>query len=178
MSTLLLLASSGRKTTPLAKVPVTTRLLSDAVVNSKQIHFIIEPVLLMSLTGISGFIKNQDILEKTMEADVVFRFSDPKVPKTKYESPNKLFEAMMCGKPIIVSDGGSMANIVRAEDCGLVVPYGDIEAIRNAIIMLKEDQHLKESLGQNGRKAYESKYSWGIMEERLLNAYNKVRQSK
>jgi hypothetical protein len=36
------IASSGRKTPPLAMVPVTTRLMSNAVVNSKQIHLINE----------------------------------------------------------------------------------------------------------------------------------------
>lgn len=118
-----------------------------------------------------GKIDYEEVLERTLHSDVLFALYDPNVPNNKYSSPNKLFEAMMCGKPIIVSDGTSMANIVRAEDCGLVVPYGDVETIRNAIIRLKEDQHLRESIGQNGRKAYESKYSWDIMEERLINTY-------
>jgi glycosyltransferase involved in cell wall biosynthesis len=111
-----------------------------------------------------------DIIQKTLEADVLFRFSDPRIPKTRYESPNKLFEAMMCRKPIIVSDGSSMADIVRKEKCGLVVPYGDPGAIKQAILELK-DKTFRSILGENGRKAYERKYSWNIMEERLLSAY-------
>jgi len=122
----------------------------------------------------------EDVVRKTAEADIVFRFSDPKIPKTKYESPNKLFEAMMCGKPIIVSDGGAMANIVKQENCGLVVPYGDVAAIREAVLKLKNDAQLRETLGQNGRKAYESRYSWRIMEQRLLDSYRQLasRQNK
>jgi glycosyltransferase involved in cell wall biosynthesis len=113
----------------------------------------------------------EDVIEKTLQADILFRFSDPTHPKTKYESPNKLFEAMMCGKPIIVSDGGAMANIVREENCGLVVPYGDIDALREVIVKLKNDVNLRQRLGNNGRKAYEQKYSWSAMEKRLLDAY-------
>jgi glycosyltransferase involved in cell wall biosynthesis len=112
-----------------------------------------------------------DIIKQTLEADILFRFSDPRIPKTRYESPNKLFEAMMCGKPIIVSDGSSMANIVRAENCGLVVPYGDVDAIKEALLKLKDSPELRLALGQNGRRAYESRYSWHIMEQRLLGAY-------
>lgn len=116
----------------------------------------------------------EDVIEKTSEADIIFRFSDPKIPKTKYESPNKLFEAMMCGKPIIVSDGSAMANIVREENCGLVVPYGDVAAIREAVLKLKNDLQLCQTLGQNGRRAYESRYSWKIMEQRLLDSYQQL----
>lgn len=116
----------------------------------------------------------EDVIKETLEADILFRLSDPKIPKTKYESPNKLFEAMMCGKPIIVSDGSSMANIVRKENCGLVVPYGDVAAIQEAVLKLKNDFQLRQTLGQNGRRAYENRYSWRIMEQRLLDSYRQL----
>jgi glycosyltransferase involved in cell wall biosynthesis len=80
---------------------------------------------------------------------------------------------MMCSKPILVNEGTSMADIVREEKCGLVVPYGDITAIRDAILLLKNDPELARQLGANGRRAYEQKYSWKIMEDRLLGLYNK-----
>jgi glycosyltransferase involved in cell wall biosynthesis len=114
----------------------------------------------------------EDVIRMTQEADVLFRFSNPKIPKTRYESPNKLFEAMMCAKPIIVSDGSSMADIVRKEECGIVVPYGDVNAIEGALRQLMENKKLRESLGRNGRHAYERRYSWTTMEGRLLKAYH------
>jgi len=116
----------------------------------------------------------EDVIKGTLKADILFRLSDPKIPKTKYESPNKLFEAMMCGKPIIVSDGSSMADIVRKENCGLIVPYGDVNAIKEAILKLKNNPELYQELGQNGRKAYEARYSWRIMQERLLDSYREL----
>jgi len=116
----------------------------------------------------------EDVIKETLKADILFRLSDPKIPKTKYESPNKLFEAMMCGKPIIVSDGSSMADIVREENCGLVVPYGDVDAIKEAILTLKNNPELRQVLGHNGRRAYENRYSWRIMEQRLLDSYRQL----
>jgi glycosyltransferase involved in cell wall biosynthesis len=116
----------------------------------------------------------EELIAKTEEADILFRFSDPKHPKTKFESPNKLFESMMCGKPIIVTDQSSMANIVRKENCGLVVSYGDINAIKHAILSLKNDPDLCKRLGYNGRRAYEQKYNWNIMKKRLIEAYNQL----
>lgn len=67
-----------------------------------------------------------------------------------------------------------MAEIVREENCGIVVPYGDADAIKHAILTLKNDPTLCKHLGENGRNAYETKYSWEIMEERLLEIYRRL----
>ena len=120
-----------------------------------------------------GWIPYADILVKSLESDVIFRFSDPKNLRTKTASPNKLFEAMMCVKPIIMNAEMEISNIVKKEKCGIVVPYGDINAIREAIIKLK-DPDFRNKLGLNGRNAYETKYNWSLMEKRLLNSYNEV----
>jgi glycosyltransferase involved in cell wall biosynthesis len=124
-----------------------------------------------------GFLPSyDDVIRETLKADLLFRFNDPRVPKTKYESPYKLFEAMMCGKPIIVSDASAMANIVRKEQCGVVVPYGDVPALTHALETCREDPQLRAELGNNGRKAYEERYSWAIMEERVLSGYHSLDQ--
>jgi len=116
----------------------------------------------------------EDIIKRTMAADVLFRFSDPAHHKTKYESPNKLFEAMMCGKPIIVSEGSLMSKTVEKEHCGLCVPYGDVAALKDAILTLKNDPDLRRRLGENGRNAYEERYSWALMQNRLVNTYREL----
>jgi glycosyltransferase involved in cell wall biosynthesis len=115
------------------------------------------------------------ILQKTKEADVLFRFSDPKHPKTRYESPNKLFEAMMCSKPIIVSDESCMADIVRKKNCGCVVPFGDIQTLVKTLIQLRDHKDFRQILGKNGRKAYVEEYGWAIMEKRLITAYKNLK---
>jgi len=113
----------------------------------------------------------EELIAKTKNADILFRFDDPNYPRSKYATATKLFEAMMCGKPIIVSDNSTMADIVRQNNCGLVVPYGDVELIKHAILTLKNNPELRKQLGANGRSAYEEKYSWEKMEERLISAY-------
>jgi len=124
-----------------------------------------------------GFLPSyDDVIRETLKADLLFRFEDPRVPKTKYASPAKLFEAMMCGKPIIVSDESAMANIVRKERCGVVVPYGDVPALTNVLKTCREDPRLCAELGNSGRMAYEEHYSWAIMEERVLSGYRSLGQ--
>jgi len=77
---------------------------------------------------------------------------------------------MMCGKPIIVNEGTSMANIVARENCGLLIKYNDVRALKNAIVLLRDNPKNTVILGENARAAY-FKYSWDIMEKRLLELY-------
>jgi glycosyltransferase involved in cell wall biosynthesis len=121
-----------------------------------------------------GTIPHNEVIDKTLQADLLFAFYNPAVPNNRYASPNKIFEAMMCAKPILVSEGTAMAGIVRQENCGIVVPYGDLEATKNALLALRNTPGLLKNLGDNGRKAYESRYNWKIMEGRLLDLYKKL----
>jgi len=122
-----------------------------------------------------GWIPYNEVIIQTLGSDCIIALYDPSIPNNRYASPNKLFEAMMCKKPIIVNGGTAMANIVQEEKCGLIVPYGDIEAIKEAIIKFRDDSSLRQELGENGRKAYEQKYSWAIMEKRLVAVYENLR---
>jgi glycosyltransferase involved in cell wall biosynthesis len=119
----------------------------------------------------------EEIMRQSINADLLFALYDPSIPNNKYASPNKLFEAMMCGKPIIVSEGTSMAKIVEKYASGLVVPCDDIDAIKEAVLRLKNDPRLRQMLGKNGKEAFDSFYNWNIMEKRLLDVYDKLTAS-
>ncbi|UTB33115.1 MAG: glycosyltransferase [Methanobacterium sp. ERen5] len=123
-----------------------------------------------------GWLNHNDVIEMSHHIDILFAFYDPTIPNNKYASPNKLFESMMCGKPIIINSETSASKIVQNENCGITVEYGNVEDIKNALIQLQESQDLREKQGNNGRKAYETKYSWKIMEKRLLNAYKDLNE--
>lgn len=68
----------------------------------------------------------------------------------------------------------STANIVCEEDCGLVVDANNVEEIRNAIIKLRDNPELCKEFGANARKAYEQRYIWEIMEQRLVDLYREL----
>lgn len=122
-----------------------------------------------------GLLSDVESLEWTSRADVIFAFYDPKIRINRLASPAKLYDAMMCGTPILVnSEALPVTETVKKEGCGLVVPYNDIQGIRSAIEKLKEDPELKIELGQNGRRAFEREYNWTEMESRLLRLYDEL----
>ena len=117
------------------------------------------------------FVPHKEIIQQSLRSDIIIALYDPEIPNNRYASPNKLFEAMMCGKPLIVNDKTSMVDIITKERCGLIIPYGNIDKLKYTIKKLKNNEKLCYELGKNGRKAYESYYSWSIMEKRLFKIY-------
>jgi glycosyltransferase involved in cell wall biosynthesis len=119
-----------------------------------------------------GRISYERAMELNWKADALIATYDPRIPNHRYASPNKLFEAMMLGKPIVVAEGTNMDRIVEEAGCGIVVPYGDVTELEGALSELARDESLRSRLGEAGRKAYDSRFNWNIMRRRLIDLYH------
>ena len=82
-----------------------------------------------------------------------------------------MFEYMMLGKPVIVSNFPLWEEIVRESGCGLTVNPIDIDEIVSAIQKIFQDDTLRKQMGQRGRKSVLEKYNWNLEEQRLLTCY-------
>ncbi len=121
-----------------------------------------------------GRIDYRKALALSRQADVLFATYDPSIANHRYASPNKVFEAMMLARPIIVARGTNMDRMITDSNCGIVVEYGDTGALEAALLRLSREIDLREQLGRNGRRAYEETYGWPIMEQRLIHLYRSI----
>ncbi len=73
--------------------------------------------------------------------------------------PNKLFDYMLCSKPVVVSAVGPLERIVRECRCGVTFEAGNE---RDLVVVLSRliDDGNAEKLGKNGRIAVTEKYNW------------------
>jgi len=92
--------------------------------------------------------------------------------------PNKLFEYMAGGIPVIVSDFPLLRKVVRGNDCGVTVDPTSVQQIADAIDYLLSNSAEARRLGANGRKAVEEKYSWRIEKRELARAYASIDWSR
>jgi len=123
-----------------------------------------------------GRIPYEQAIRLSSEADVLIATYDPRIPNHRYASPNKVYEAMMLGKPIIVAKNTSIDQLIGSLECGMVVNYGDIEELGEALEFLETDPDLRSRLGRNARQAYDSRFSWEICRNRLLRLYANFHQ--
>jgi glycosyltransferase involved in cell wall biosynthesis len=85
---------------------------------------------------------------------------DPGGRSASGAAPLKMFEAMACGIPVIVSDLPFQTDIVRAADAGLVVPPGSPAALAQAVATLTRDNVEARRMGRNGAAYVLREASW------------------
>ncbi len=73
-------------------------------------------------------------------------------------------EALACGTPVVTTPNGVAKDIIVDGENGLIVPFGDYEALKSAIKRLMEDEDLRKKLRWGGwntvRNMSEQKMAW------------------
>jgi glycosyltransferase involved in cell wall biosynthesis len=82
-----------------------------------------------------------------------------------------LVEAMARGCPVVASDAASLSEIVEPGVNGLLVPPNRPEAIRQAVLQLREDPELWARLSLGARRTIEERFTWAQVVDRCLTAY-------
>ena len=93
-------------------------------------------------------------------------------------SPLKLYETMACGIPVVVTDLPGQAEVVRAGDCGIVVPCDDPPALAQAVARLAADPAEARVLGERGVAFVRRAHSWAARAatiDRVLQAVPRTR---
>jgi glycosyltransferase involved in cell wall biosynthesis len=92
--------------------------------------------------------------------------------KTTY--PNKVFDYMASGKPVILAIEGVIRDVVEKADAGIPVPPGDSDALAQAVLQLAADRGLCQRLGQQGRNYVVANFDRSILASRLLELMTKL----
>lgn len=105
-------------------------------------------------------------------SDIMFAMYDPAHPNHKYSAPNKVYEAMMLSKPIIVAENSGVDQLVAKENIGLISKYTieDFEATLNTLV---KDQEAIKTYRENLKNSY-PQYSWDKMVLRLDHLYKNL----
>ncbi len=96
------------------------------------------------------------------------------VMPSHYESFGMVaLEAMAMGTPVIASEVGGLAYVVRDGYNGFLVPRRDAQALARRIADLLNDHLLREHLSRNATR-YAHDYDWSIIAERIAAVYDEV----
>jgi glycogen synthase len=80
-------------------------------------------------------------------------------------------EAMAFGRPVVAGDVGGLRDLVVHEETGLLVPPGDVEALRAALHRLLADPDLRRRFGEAGRARIAEHFTWQQFGDEMLRAY-------
>jgi D-inositol-3-phosphate glycosyltransferase len=123
--------------------------------------------------GIGGLVtflgaKDQDTLQYYYSA------AEMVIMPSHYESFGMVaLEAMACGTPVIASEVGGLAFVVRDGVTGFHIPQRDPEALATKIELLLSDELLRIRLGRRAACWAES-YGWSTIADQLLELFHQV----
>ncbi len=117
------------------------------------------------------------LYSKTLEiensCDIMIAIYDPKINNHVFAAPNKFYEALMLGKPLIMVKGTGMSENVNKYDLGEVIDYSE-EGFANGLMKLIQRKSDWVAISERMKSIYNSNYSWSIMKERLIGLYNDI----
>ena len=88
-------------------------------------------------------------------------------------NPKTLLEAMACGCAVIGTDVPGIKEVICHEESGLVVKESE-DSLRTAILLLWQDRHLRNNLGQRARQQVEEQNSLESAVIKELEVYQEI----
>jgi|SRR5215213_36911 len=93
--------------------------------------------------------------------------------ETIAQVPGKAFEAMAMARPVIATAVSDLPEIL--DGAGVVIPPGDHEALKSAVITLLHDEALASSMGTAARARCVEQFGWDAMERILERDLERLR---
>jgi glycosyltransferase involved in cell wall biosynthesis len=83
-------------------------------------------------------------------------------------------EAWAYGKPVIGARAGGVPDVIDDGEDGLLVEFGDVEGLAEAIEALLREPERARAMGRRGRAKVEGRYTWAHVYDRLRAVYEQL----
>jgi glycosyltransferase involved in cell wall biosynthesis len=117
-----------------------------------------------------GFVPHDELLRQYERAAVVA------CPSRREGYGVVCAEAMAHGRAVVVTPVGGMRDLVEHDVNGIVIPVGDIPALRGALERLLGDAELRARLGAAARETARERLSWETWTSAMLTVYKDARR--
>ncbi|MEE9237230.1 MAG: glycosyltransferase [Thermoplasmata archaeon] len=121
-----------------------------------------------------GRVSQEEVLPLTLKADCVICLTVPSDKDNSIAMANKQFDAMACGRSIVVSRDTYLAYFTEKHGVGTVVEHS-IQGVKKGVRNLRDNPELCESLGRRALELALQEFNWERQEEVLVRAYEKLR---
>ena len=118
--------------------------------------------------------KPQESIWSYIEASAVCLVPHARNPHTDTTIPNKIFQYMLRGRPVIVSDCPPLARIARDTGGGLIFRWDDPADLAGRIVELYRGEDARRRMAEAGRASVLDRYTWEKTSEPLVELYRRL----
>lgn len=119
-----------------------------------------------------GPVPNPELVDWSSSADIGMCNIVGTSPSYRESLPNKLFEYVMAGIPVVVSDFGSMGRICDEQGVGITCDPTDPAALADAVRRLRDPEVYARCREATPRMA--ARYNWHVEQEALVELYERL----
>jgi glycosyltransferase involved in cell wall biosynthesis len=117
----------------------------------------------------------EELLNWTASADIGLNILPPDYSASiRMCLPNKLFEYLMAGIPVLTSELGAVVEVIKTYDVGQIVSSLDPEDVGVAITTMLEDRVALARMRQHALDAAQSEFCWEKEKQRLVRLYQDI----
>lgn len=142
----------------------------------EEINRLIESLGVEENVRFFDFMPYRDMLAHAKNAQAGLALFQPVLHYSLISSgtARKYFTYMQAGVPMIGPVFSEAGKILKEADCGVLVDTCDPQAVADAIIKLFDNPDEARRLGENGRRAFETRYNWDIEEPKFLRFLDRI----
>jgi hypothetical protein len=101
----------------------------------------------------------------------IFAHYKPFIQNHIYAAPNKLYDAMLVGIPLLINSECKISAFAQVRGFGLSTPFGDVEALHHTLIRLQHtDAELQRSCAA-AQQEFKEVYAWQAMQKRWAEVF-------
>ena len=120
-----------------------------------------------------GKLPYDQTLSLEQQCDLMVALYDPEIPNHRYCAPNKLYEALMLGKPLLMCENTGWDTLFQEEMIGYLIPYSR-EGIAQGLNKLYAVKDQWPAMSEAGKRLYQQRYSWETMKHRIRKIYTEI----
>lgn len=115
-----------------------------------------------------GLIPREELVPFLMHAHCSV-FATKNLPFYDTCSPNKFFDALAAGVPVVQTTQGWIKNLMEREHCGITVPQNDPTAFAEAVLRVVNNPRLRYKLGASARRLARQQFDRELLSARMLD---------
>ncbi len=150
---------------------VTLKIVGNVKVNIEEM---LSEFKLSSNTILTGYLNLEKMYSEIQKGKIGVILFKAEFHNAYLGLPNKLFDYMLCGLPVVASDFPEIRRVVSSAKCGILADPNNIKEITDAMLYLFKSPAEAKKMGIRGKRLIEREMNWERMEDILMDVYRNL----